>query len=100
MYARGVMERVHYSPYGRPTGTVDADQNLSGGLDGGDYGSFIANYNSGDALADLNFNGRVDGGDFSVWTAHYSSLSGSVGGAGVLLRSKNSDSDSARFLVK
>mgnify|MGYP005854985821 CR=1 FL=1 len=47
----------------------DADYDNNGVVDGGDFGEFVANFNTGNAETDHDSNGVTDGGDFGRFVA-------------------------------
>lgn len=56
---------TYAAPSPCPTCAADYDQN--GGVDGGDLGAFLADFETGQACADVDQNGGVDGGDLAFF---------------------------------
>lgn len=52
----------------------DVDYNNDGLQDGGDFGLFVANFNTTSALHDANGDGLVDGADFGRFVALFNSV--------------------------
>jgi hypothetical protein len=57
----------------------DADFNNDNGVDGGDFGLFVAAFNSTTALYDLTGDGQVDGADFGRFVALFNAVPGPSG---------------------
>ena len=57
----------------------DADFNNDNGVDGGDFGLFVANFNSTSPLHDLTGDGLVDGADFGRFVALFNQVPGPSG---------------------
>ena len=54
-----------------PASRLCADANLNGVVEPGDFGAWVAAFNSASLIADVNQNGTVEPGDFGAWVAAF-----------------------------
>ena len=57
----------------------DADYNNDGAINGGDFGAFVAAFNTANATIDISGDGIVNGNDFNMFVAMFNTLVGPSG---------------------
>ena len=82
-----VKEWVKYSAYGVPFRVDPADYDGDGFVGGGDYDTFVADWELSEPRADVDFDDFVTGGDFDLYVTNFENAHN--GGAGILTAFSN-----------